>query len=106
MRHRWFLERLRTDWTVLTLYERFEQIVSLVISLLLTILILVALWDLVSGIAHLINTPNNAMQERSFPAVFGSIMSLLIALEFNHTIFHSIQHSGQIVRVKTVLKFH
>lgn len=43
------------------------------------------------------------MQERSFPAVFGSIMSLLIALEFNHTIFHSIQHSGQIVRVKTVV---
>ena len=103
MRHRWFLERLRTDWTVLTLYERFEQIVSLVISLLLTILILVALWDLVSSIAHLIKTQNNAMQERSFPAVFGSIMSLLIALEFNHTIFHSIQHSGQIVRVKTVV---
>ncbi len=69
MRHRWFLERLRTNWTVLTLYERFEQIVSLVISLLLTILILVALWDLVSSIAHLINTQNNAMQERSFPAV-------------------------------------
>jgi uncharacterized membrane protein (DUF373 family) len=103
MRHRWFLERLRTNWTVLTLYERFEQIVSLVISLLLTILILVALWNLISSIAYLINMSDDAMLEHRFTAVFGSMMSLLIALEFNHTIFHSIQHSGQIVRVKTVV---
>ena len=76
MRHRWFLERLRTNWTVLTIYERFEQIVSLVISLLLSILILAALWNLIYSVAHLINTPGAAVQEDQFPAVFGSIMSL------------------------------
>ncbi|ACH83579.1 phosphate-starvation-inducible PsiE family protein [Acidithiobacillus sp. 'AMD consortium'] len=103
MRNRWFLERLRTNWTVLTIYERFEQIVSLVISLLLSILIMAALWNLISSVAHLINTPGAVVQEDQFPVVFGSIMSLLMALEFNHTIFHSIQHRGQIVRVKTVV---
>ncbi|WP_343205859.1 phosphate-starvation-inducible PsiE family protein [Acidithiobacillus ferrooxidans] len=46
------------------------------ISLLLSILILAALWNLIYSVAHLINTPGAAVQEDQFPAVFGSIMSL------------------------------
>lgn len=30
-------------------------------------------------------------------------MTLLIAMEFNHSLFHSVMHRGQIIKVKTVV---
>ena len=103
MKHKWFFEKLRTDWSLLTFYERFEQVVSAAISLLIVIVIAIAFGNVVSNIAYLTVTSSNEVHGNDLSVVFGSIMSLLIALEFNHTIFHSIKHRGQIVRVKTVV---
>lgn len=103
MKYKFIFERLRTDWSVLTIYERFEQVVSLFISLLLVVIIVAALIGLIESVASLVLTKGYVVHEHGFSVAFGSMMSLLIALEFNHTIFHSIRHRGQIVRVKTVV---
>lgn len=94
---------LRENWSILTFYERFEQIVSLVLSLIVMTIIFVALLSLINNTIQLSITKMSQLGGHNFSVVFGSIMSLLIALEFNHTIFHSIKHKGQIVRVKTVV---
>ena len=103
MKHKWFFEKLRTDWSVLTFYERFEQLVSAAISLMVMIVIVIAFGKVISNIEKLPVTTLADIHGHDFSIIFGSIMSLLIALEFNHTVFHSIQHRGQIVRVKTVV---
>jgi uncharacterized membrane protein (DUF373 family) len=103
MKSKRFFENLREEWTFLTFYERFEQIVSLILSMMVVLVILVAVAGVISSIANLNVTQLSTLRGHDFSVVFGSIMSLLIALEFNHTIFNSIQHKGKIVRVKTVV---
>lgn len=96
-------KKLRADWSVLTAYERFEQMFSMAVSLVISIVIIIAFGNFLTHVITLLETKTNDIHNNTFSAIFGSIMSLLIALEFNHTIFHSIKYRGQIVRVKTVV---
>lgn len=95
--------KLRANWSVLTVYERFEQIFSIAISFVIMLVIVLAFGSFLSQVVNLLEIKMINIHNRTFSTIFGSIMSLLIALEFNHTIFHSIKHRGQIVRVKTVV---
>jgi uncharacterized membrane protein (DUF373 family) len=95
--------KLRANWSVLTVYERFEQIFSIAISFVIMVVIVLAFGSFLSHVVNLLEIKIIDINNRTFSTIFGSIMSLLIALEFNHTIFHSIKHRGQIVRVKTVV---
>ncbi|MBU2841993.1 phosphate-starvation-inducible PsiE family protein, partial [Acidithiobacillus thiooxidans] len=83
--------------------ERFEQIFSIAISFVIMVVIVLAFGSFLSHVVNLLEIKIIDINNRTFSTIFGSIMSLLIALEFNHTIFHSIKHRGQIVRVKTVV---
>ena len=98
------LRATRNAWPVMTIYERFEQVVSLVLSLLVSALIVVALVHLTFRIAHLIlfDIVDPANQE-TFQAVFGMVMTLLIALEFNHAIIGVLERRHGIVQLRTVI---
>jgi uncharacterized membrane protein (DUF373 family) len=67
------------------------------------VIIITALFGLMESVYGLVIKNDLIIGVRGFSVVFGSMMSLLIALEFNHTIFHSVKYKGQIVRVKTVV---
>ncbi len=82
------------DWAVLSTYERLEQIVALALSVILTVVILLSLWSVLDHLLKIL---------RQITSLFGSAMGLLIAMEFNHTIFHSVMRRGQVVKVKTVV---
>jgi uncharacterized membrane protein (DUF373 family) len=100
----WLFGNLRQRWPILDFYERFEQIVSLVLSFFLILVILSALRGLAQGVYGLIvHGAVSGPARDAITVIFGNVLSLLIAMEFNHTIFHSIFHRGQIVRVKTVV---
>jgi uncharacterized membrane protein (DUF373 family) len=77
---------LKEQWGGLTLYELFEQIVSRIVMLLISAIIIYSL-ILVS-----MDLFNQLTFDRSFPDttalkdVFGSILTVLILLEFNHSI--------------------
>ena len=77
---------LKEQWGSLTLYERFEHIVSRIVMLLISAIIIYSL-ILVS-----IDLFNQLTFDRSFPDttalkdVFGSILTVLILIEFNHSI--------------------
>jgi len=97
------LESIIRDWQVLSAYERLEQIVALVLSAILTVVILLSLWSVFHHLLHIVLHYRQDQVERQITALFGSAMGLLIAMEFNHTIFHSVMRRGQIVKVKTVV---
>jgi uncharacterized membrane protein (DUF373 family) len=95
---------LRDQWPLLTMYERFEQIVAIILSLIIVSIILTALWGLGMQTADLMRKGAFATPGiHAFQAVFGTTMTLLIAMEFNHSLFHSVLHRGQIIKVKTVI---
>ncbi len=100
----WFFGNLRKRWPILDFYERFEQIIALILSFFLGIVIITALWHLGIATFRLLTNINQAASFRNtISAFFDNVLGLLIAMEFNHTIFHTVTHRGQIVRVKTVV---
>ena len=75
---RW--RRLKTEWAVLSYYQRFESSVAFVLTLVIGLIILVALYRLtVSVIAGLVFGGLDPLDQEVFQALFGEIMTLLIA---------------------------
>jgi len=99
---RW--KHLRAEWAVLTYYQRFESLVAFVLTLLIGLIILVALYRLtVSVVAGLLFGALDPLDYAVFQAVFGEIMTLLIALEFNHTLQYVVTRQQSIIQTKVVL---
>jgi len=99
---RW--RRLKTEWAVLSYYQRFESSVAFVLTLVIGLIILVALYRLtVSVIAGLVVGGLDPLDQELFQALFGEIMTLLIALEFNHTLQYVVTRQQSIIQTKVVL---
>jgi uncharacterized membrane protein (DUF373 family) len=98
------LKRLREDWPLLTYYQRFESIVALVLTLIVGLIIVVALFRLTCAVVlGLIWGALNPLNHEVFQAVFGEIMTLLIALEFNHTLQYVVTRQQSIIQTNVVL---
>ena len=99
---RW--KHVHAEWAVLTYYQRFESLVAFVLTLLIGLIILVALYRLtVSVVAGLLFGALDPLDYAVFQAVFGEIMTLLIALEFNHTLQYVVTRQQSIIQTKVVL---
>lgn len=94
----------RRHWPLMTAYERFEQIVALVLSLIIAIVIVVALVQLVLRVLSLlIGGALDLLDHEVFQALFGMIMTVLIAMEFKHSIIRVALRRESIIQVKTVI---
>jgi len=100
---RWWSE-LRSAWEVQSFYRRFETIVALALRVVIATVILVALYRLVVGvITTVVLRSLNPLEHAIFQQVFGQIMTLLIALEFNHTLQYTVSHTHGVVQARTVI---
>jgi len=98
------LKRLKDDWPLLTYYQRFESIVALVLTLLIGLIIVVALFRLsFSVISGLLLGALDPLDHVVFQTIFGEIMTLLIALEFNHTLQYVVTRQQSIIQTKVVI---
>ena len=78
---------VRNAWKTLAGYERFEVVVALLLRGVIGIIIVVALYRLIAGVVDtILLRALNPLDHVVFQQVFGAIMTLLIALEFNHTL--------------------
>ena len=92
------------QWPTLTFYQRFESAIALALTLIITIIILVALFHLtVQVIGGLVLGRVNPLEYKVFQTVFGEIMTVLIALEFNHTLLYVVTREQSIIQTKVVL---
>ena len=92
------------DWSTLSVYERFEAAVALVLTVMIGAVVSVALYRLVVGVVQsLVLESLNPLDHAVFQRVFGQIMTLLIALEFNHTLRLVITGGRGIIHTKTVI---
>jgi uncharacterized membrane protein (DUF373 family) len=92
------------EWNAMSFYGRFEQIVTWILTLFIGIIIAIALLQLVVTIFRLlVFGALNPLDHREFEIIFGMIMTLLIAMEFNHSIVQTIERLHRIIQVKTVV---
>ena len=95
---------LRTEWRVMTFYERFEQIIALVLSGVIAAIVVISLLQLIRTVLRLLLTDAfNPLDHEVFQSVFGMIMTLLIAMEFKHSIVKVAMRQDSIIQVKTVV---
>jgi len=94
----------RDQWAVMSFYERFEQVVALFLSAVIAVIIVVSLIQLISIVfTLLIIDAFNPLDHKVFQSVFGMIMTLLIAMEFKHSIVRVALRRDSIIQVKTVI---
>jgi uncharacterized membrane protein (DUF373 family) len=94
----------RANWLTLGIYERFEQVVALVIVWLIAVVVVVAIWRLTRDVLSLVTSGLlNPLDHTVFQAVFGEIATVLIALEFRHSITRISPSRAHIIEVQTVL---
>jgi uncharacterized membrane protein (DUF373 family) len=95
---------LRDQWAIMSFYERFEQVVALVLSAVIAVIIVVSLFQLISIVfTLLVLDAFNPLDHKVFQSVFGMIMTLLIAMEFKHSIVRVALRRDSIIQVKTVI---
>ena len=95
---------LRDQWAIMSLYERFEQVVALVLSAVIAVIIVVSLFQLIAIVfTLLVLDAFNPLDHKVFQSVFGMIMTLLIAMELKHSIVRVALRRDSIIQVKTVI---
>jgi uncharacterized membrane protein (DUF373 family) len=92
------------QWAVLSTYQRFEASVAFVLTFVIAAVIIVALYRLIVGVIDtLVLQSLNPLDHSVFQQVFGEIMTLLIALEFNHTLHYVITGERGIIHTRMVI---
>jgi uncharacterized membrane protein (DUF373 family) len=94
----------RELWPIMSVYERFEQVVAIVLSGVIAVVIALALVQLVVRVAVLLlSGAIDPLEHDVFQALFGLIMTLLIAMEFKHSIVLVALRRSNVIQVKTVV---
>jgi uncharacterized membrane protein (DUF373 family) len=97
-------EITRDEWRALSLYGRFEQLITWVLAATIGLIVCVAAFRLVSDVVRLLLVQAlNPLEHEVFQTVFGAIMTVLIALEFSHSIVHATARPEGIIQVRTVI---
>jgi uncharacterized membrane protein (DUF373 family) len=101
------LERMNIgteQWKLATAYEKFEQIVVLMLTGLIIVVIASAIWHLAVKILFaLVLTSFDPTDPAVFQTVFGMIFTVIIALEFKHSILIMVKREQSVVQVRTVV---
>ena len=100
----WLMRETRRHWPLMSVYERFEHLVAFVLGLMIAVVIALALVQLVARVMPLLLTGAiDPLDHDVFQGLFGLVMTLLIALEFKHSIIRVALRRESIVQVKTVV---
>src|SRR5258708_20971202 len=94
----------RQAWSSLTVYGRFEYCVVLILTVLIAIVVAAATWYLAINIGLLVFTGAFAATNQIvIQGIFGMIIIVIIALEFEHSLLVVLARQESIIRLRTVL---
>jgi uncharacterized membrane protein (DUF373 family) len=95
----------RARWKGLGFYEKFEHAVLLLLTGLIAVVIVAAVWNLVLKIfsALVITGSFDPTDHVVFQGVFGMIFTVIIALEFKRSLLVAAERRRSIVQVRTVV---
>ncbi len=99
------LKAARAEFKLLSLYQRFEHVVILILTTLIAIVVVVAVWNLILKILWgLILAGGFDPSDYSvFQAVFGMIFTVIIALEFKKSLLVVAERKKRIVQIQAVV---
>jgi uncharacterized membrane protein (DUF373 family) len=95
----------QAQWRILTLYEKFEHAVILILTFLISIVVVLAVWNLALKILLSVVASGgfDPSDYSVFQALFGMIFTVIIALEFKRSLLVVAERWQSIVQVRTVI---
>jgi uncharacterized membrane protein (DUF373 family) len=99
------LGNARAQFKLLSLYQRFEYIVITILTALIAVIVVVAVWNLSLKILFgLILSGNLDPSDYAiFQAVFGMIFTVIIALEFKKSLLVIAERRENVVQIRSVV---
>lgn len=99
------LARARAIWMPLTFYEKFEHAIVLILTGLIVLVVIAAMWNLALKIfvSIILVRSFDPTDYSVFQAVFGMIFTVIIALEFKRSLLVIAERKEGIVQVRTVI---
>lgn len=94
---------LKKEWKDFTFYERFEQVVSRIIMLFISVVIVYSLALVAIELARDFALGLVFMETELLQDIFGSLLTVLILLEFNHSIASSLKNRSGILQTRVVV---
>ena len=95
---------IRQHWRILTFYQRFETSLAYLLTFVIGAVIVIALGRLIVSVVNTLVLESLTPLEHSvFQQVFGEIMTLLIAMEFNHTLRYQISQEWGVIQARVVI---
>jgi uncharacterized membrane protein (DUF373 family) len=92
------------QWLALTMYQRFESLVALLLRAIISLIIIMTLYNVIVAVmGGLVFGALNPLEPKIFQTVFGDILTVLIALEFNHTFHYIVTREQSVIQTKMVL---
>src|ERR1700731_2439363 len=90
---------------LLSLYQRFEHIIVLVLTALIAIIVVVAVWNLTLKIVFGLILPGSLdpSDYAIFQGVFGMIFTVIIALEFKKSLLVVAERRENVVQIRSVV---
>lgn len=96
-------ESLRHHWAASSLGERFEIVIATALYLVLMLVACFALVRLVGALVTAILGPLHLLDLQGIQLIFGMVMTVLIALEFAHSLLRNLTDHRTIIHVREVI---
>jgi uncharacterized membrane protein (DUF373 family) len=97
-------KELSSKWQTLSLYERFEQTVVAALTLVIACIVALTTWQLFLHTLRLVSIQVlHPGDPQIFQGLFGMVLTVLIALEFKHTLLVVKHHRRAIIQVRAVV---
>jgi uncharacterized membrane protein (DUF373 family) len=95
----------REKFKLLSLYQRFEHIIIIILTAMISVIVVVAVWNLTLKILFgLILSGNLDPSDYAiFQAVFGMIFTVIIALEFKKSLLVIAERRENVVQIRSVV---
>jgi uncharacterized membrane protein (DUF373 family) len=95
----------RAEWKLLTFYQKFEHAIIVILSTLIAVVIIFAVWNLALKIIGtiLLSGRFDPTEYAVFQAIFGMIFTVIIAVEFKRSLLVVAERHNSIVQVRTVI---
>jgi uncharacterized membrane protein (DUF373 family) len=97
------LKTLKQEWNDLTSYQRFEQVITRIVMAFVAVVIVFSVVMVAIELAKDFMLGDVFIEQELLQDVFGSILTVLILLEFNHSIAVSLKQKTGVIQARIVV---
>jgi uncharacterized membrane protein (DUF373 family) len=95
---------LPKSWGTFSIYEKFEHLIITLLTVIIAAIVGAATWQLILHTLALIRSHVlDPSDSQVFQAVFGMVLTVLIAMEFKHSLLVVLHQQRDIVQIRSVV---